>query len=167
MRRFKAKARGRVGRIQRRTSTHHRRRRRARRPLVGRKVNPIGFRLGIVSDWESKWYAERNYTEQLHEDLAIRRADHARADPRGHLAHRARALGQQGRRHAAHLEAGHRHRQAGRERRASAPACWRRKSARRSTSRSKRSRCPRSMPRLIAREHRRADRAAASRIAER
>jgi small subunit ribosomal protein S3 len=40
---------------------------------MGRKVNPIGFRLGGVRDWESKWYAERNYTEQLHEDLYIRR----------------------------------------------------------------------------------------------
>jgi small subunit ribosomal protein S3 len=40
---------------------------------VGRKVNPIGFRLGGVHEWESKWYAERNYTEQLHEDLFIRR----------------------------------------------------------------------------------------------
>lgn len=40
---------------------------------MGRKVHPIGFRLGIVHDWESKWYAERNYTEQLHEDLTIRR----------------------------------------------------------------------------------------------
>ena len=40
---------------------------------MGRKVNPIGFRLGIVTDWESKWFAERNYTEQLHEDLRIRR----------------------------------------------------------------------------------------------
>ena len=40
---------------------------------MGRKVNPVGFRLGIVSDWDSKWYAERNYTEQLHEDLAIRK----------------------------------------------------------------------------------------------
>ncbi|MGA7670261.1 MAG: 30S ribosomal protein S3 [Nitrolancea sp.] len=40
---------------------------------MGRKVHPIGFRLGIVHDWESKWYAERNYTEQLHEDLFIRR----------------------------------------------------------------------------------------------
>ena len=45
--------------------------------LMGRKVNPIGFRLGIVSDWESKWFAERNYTEQLHEDLTIREPDHA------------------------------------------------------------------------------------------
>jgi small subunit ribosomal protein S3 len=40
---------------------------------MGRKVNPIGYRLGIVTDWESKWYAERNYTDQLHEDLRIRR----------------------------------------------------------------------------------------------
>jgi len=40
---------------------------------MGRKVHPIGFRLGIVSDWESKWFAERGYTEQLHEDLKIRR----------------------------------------------------------------------------------------------
>ena len=40
---------------------------------MGRKVNPVGFRLGIVTDWESTWFAERNYTEQLHEDLAIRK----------------------------------------------------------------------------------------------
>lgn len=40
---------------------------------MGRKVNPIGFRLGIVTDWESKWFAERNYTDQLHEDIRIRR----------------------------------------------------------------------------------------------
>ena len=40
---------------------------------MGRKVNPIGFRLGISSEWESKWFAERNYTELLHEDIKIRR----------------------------------------------------------------------------------------------
>ncbi len=40
---------------------------------MGRKVNPIGFRLGISSEWESKWFAERNYTELLHEDIRIRR----------------------------------------------------------------------------------------------
>jgi small subunit ribosomal protein S3 len=40
---------------------------------VGRKVNPIGFRLGIVSDWDSRWFAERNYTQLLHEDIALRR----------------------------------------------------------------------------------------------
>jgi small subunit ribosomal protein S3 len=45
---------------------------------VGRKVNPIGFRLGIVHDWESKWFAEkdRQYREQLHEDLDIRELVH-------------------------------------------------------------------------------------------
>ena len=40
---------------------------------MGRKVNPIGFRLGIASDWESKWFAERTYTALLHEDLLIRK----------------------------------------------------------------------------------------------
>src|SRR5215211_806782 len=41
---------------------------------MGRKVNPIGYRLGIVSDWESKWFAEgSDYTEKLHEDIRIRR----------------------------------------------------------------------------------------------
>ncbi len=40
---------------------------------MGRKVNPIGFRLGIVEGWQSNWYGGRNYTEQLHEDLRIRK----------------------------------------------------------------------------------------------
>jgi small subunit ribosomal protein S3 len=40
---------------------------------MGRKVNPVGFRLGVSSEWESKWFAERTYTELLHEDLAIRK----------------------------------------------------------------------------------------------
>lgn len=40
---------------------------------MGRKVHPVGFRLGISSEWESKWFAEKQYTELLHEDLAIRK----------------------------------------------------------------------------------------------
>jgi small subunit ribosomal protein S3 len=40
---------------------------------MGRKVNPIGFRLGIVQGWQSNWFGGRTYTEQLHEDLKIRR----------------------------------------------------------------------------------------------
>src|SRR5215217_5155212 len=41
---------------------------------MGRKVNPIGYRLGIVTDWESKWYAEAgDYTDKLHEDIKIRK----------------------------------------------------------------------------------------------
>lgn len=41
---------------------------------MGQKVHPTGFRLGIIRDWTSKWYAEgEEYTEWLHEDLAIKR----------------------------------------------------------------------------------------------
>lgn len=39
---------------------------------MGRKVHPIGFRLGYIKDWHSKWFAEQGYTDQLHEDLALR-----------------------------------------------------------------------------------------------
>jgi small subunit ribosomal protein S3 len=40
---------------------------------VGHKVHPTGFRLGIIYNWQSKWYADRHYTSLLHEDLTIRR----------------------------------------------------------------------------------------------
>lgn len=39
---------------------------------MGQKVNPVGFRLGIIRPWASKWYAEKNYAEWLHEDIRIR-----------------------------------------------------------------------------------------------
>lgn len=39
---------------------------------MGRKVNPIGFRLGIVTDWQSRWFAERTYTDLLHGDFRLR-----------------------------------------------------------------------------------------------
>ncbi|NLB71561.1 MAG: 30S ribosomal protein S3 [Chloroflexi bacterium] len=40
---------------------------------MGRKVHPIGFRLGINKPWLGRWYAEgKDYTEQLHQDLALR-----------------------------------------------------------------------------------------------
>jgi len=40
---------------------------------VGRKVHPIGFRLGYNKDWQARWYAEgKRYRELLHEDLKIR-----------------------------------------------------------------------------------------------
>ena len=39
---------------------------------MGQKVNPIGFRLGINKDWESKWYANKNYAEILNKDIKIR-----------------------------------------------------------------------------------------------
>ena len=40
---------------------------------MGRKVHPIGFRLGYIKDWQSKWFADRTYTDQLHEDFLLRR----------------------------------------------------------------------------------------------
>lgn len=39
---------------------------------MGQKVNPIGLRVGIIRDWESKWYADKNYADLLLEDIAIR-----------------------------------------------------------------------------------------------
>ncbi|KJY57694.1 30S ribosomal protein S3 [Lactobacillus kimbladii] len=40
---------------------------------MGQKINPNGFRLGVIRDWESKWYADRGYKETLNEDLRIRK----------------------------------------------------------------------------------------------
>ena len=40
---------------------------------MGQKVNPIGLRVGIIRDWEAKWYAEKDYADLLHEDLKIRK----------------------------------------------------------------------------------------------
>ena len=40
---------------------------------MGQKVNPNGFRLGISTDWKSRWYADKSYAEYVKEDVAIRR----------------------------------------------------------------------------------------------
>lgn len=39
---------------------------------MGQKVNPNGLRVGVIRDWESKWYAEKDYADLLHEDIKIR-----------------------------------------------------------------------------------------------
>jgi len=39
---------------------------------LGQKVNPIGFRLGVIKTWDSKWYAKADYAKLLHEDLKLR-----------------------------------------------------------------------------------------------
>ena len=39
---------------------------------MGQKINPIGLRVGVIKDWESKWYADKDYAELLHEDIKIR-----------------------------------------------------------------------------------------------
>ena len=40
---------------------------------MGQKVHPIGMRVGVIRDWDAKWYAEKEYAEYLHEDLRIRK----------------------------------------------------------------------------------------------
>lgn len=49
---------------------------------MGQKVNPIGFRLGIVKGWDSNWYGGRNFAEKLIEDQNIRKYVEARI-PKG------------------------------------------------------------------------------------
>jgi small subunit ribosomal protein S3 len=39
---------------------------------MGQKVHPIGFRLGVIRSWDSKWYEEKNYAKWLHEDIKLR-----------------------------------------------------------------------------------------------
>ncbi len=40
---------------------------------MGQKINPHGLRVGVVKDWDAKWYAEKDeYADLLHEDLEIR-----------------------------------------------------------------------------------------------
>jgi len=40
---------------------------------VGQKVHPTSFRLGVIKDWESRWFSQRDYASLLHEDLFIRK----------------------------------------------------------------------------------------------
>ncbi|BAU26099.1 SSU ribosomal protein S3P [Aneurinibacillus soli] len=39
---------------------------------MGQKVSPIGLRVGVIRDWESKWFADKDYATLLHEDLKVR-----------------------------------------------------------------------------------------------
>ncbi len=45
---------------------------------MGQKVNPIGFRLGIIAGWESNWFGGNNFSEKLVEDEKIRKYIYAR-----------------------------------------------------------------------------------------
>ena len=76
LKRFRPRAQGRGYRINKRTShitvivsdeTQ------GKDPLVGQKVNPHGFRLGITTDFKSRWYADKLYKDYVAEDVAIRR----------------------------------------------------------------------------------------------
>jgi small subunit ribosomal protein S3 len=45
---------------------------------MGRKVHPLGFRIGIIRDWQAKWYADKHYPEFIQEDVKIRKAIRSR-----------------------------------------------------------------------------------------
>jgi small subunit ribosomal protein S3 len=40
---------------------------------VGHKTHPIGFRLGVIKDWDARWYADKDFASLLHEDLKVRK----------------------------------------------------------------------------------------------
>ncbi|MBM3450085.1 MAG: 30S ribosomal protein S3 [Armatimonadetes bacterium] len=40
---------------------------------MGQKVNPVGLRIGVIRDWESRWYSQKGFAELLHEDLRLRK----------------------------------------------------------------------------------------------
>lgn len=40
---------------------------------MGQKTHPIGFRLGIIRTWSSKWYEEKQYAKWLHEDIRLKK----------------------------------------------------------------------------------------------
>jgi len=50
---------------------------------VGHKVNPYGFRLGVIYPWKSKWFASKDYASSLHEDIQVRRYIRARLQRAG------------------------------------------------------------------------------------
>jgi len=51
---------------------------------MGRKVHPIGFRLGINQPWEGRWFAEgAEYRKQLHQDIVIRKMVSKEAEKAG------------------------------------------------------------------------------------
>ncbi|MBU5468010.1 30S ribosomal protein S3 [Virgibacillus sp. MSJ-26] len=39
---------------------------------MGQKINPTGLRIGVIKDWESRWYADKDYADLLHEDIKVR-----------------------------------------------------------------------------------------------
>jgi len=45
---------------------------------MGHKVHPTGFRIGVIRDWQAKWYADKHYAEYLDEDLKLRKGVQSR-----------------------------------------------------------------------------------------
>ena len=40
---------------------------------MGQKVSPVGLRVGVIKDWQSKWYSKKDFATYLHEDIKIRK----------------------------------------------------------------------------------------------
>ena len=77
-RRWMARSMGRANRIRRRTShvtvevdVPESKRRKGRQ--MGQKTHPVGFRLGVIRGWSSKWYSEKDFSKWLHEDMRLKR----------------------------------------------------------------------------------------------
>ena len=68
MKRVKPRAQGRAYRIEKRMSHIT-----DRRKKMGQKVNPHGLRVGVIKDWDSKWYADAEFSDYLVEDYNIRK----------------------------------------------------------------------------------------------
>ena len=45
---------------------------------MGHKVHPTGFRIGVIRDWQAKWYGDKHYAGFLQEDLKLRQAIESR-----------------------------------------------------------------------------------------
>jgi len=50
---------------------------------LGQKTHPIGFRLGVIKSWNSKWFADKNFADLIFEDLMIKKYINARLDNAG------------------------------------------------------------------------------------
>src|SRR5499433_1789002 len=50
---------------------------------MGQKTHPVGFRLGIIKSWNSKWYEQKQYAKWLHEDIRLKRFIKAKLDHAG------------------------------------------------------------------------------------
>ena len=104
-------------RVLKRTQPHHRRGRRAPQGrgglIVGQKVHPKGFRLGVIESWDSRWFAQRTTRAAARGHQAPQLPEEAPL-PRRHLEDRDRARRQQGEDQHPHRAAGHRDRQEGR-----------------------------------------------------
>jgi small subunit ribosomal protein S3 len=73
LKRWRAAAQGRAAPLERERATSRSSSTSRTPDYMGQKTHPTGFRLGIVKDWKSRWYAERDFPRLLHEDETIRK----------------------------------------------------------------------------------------------